>query len=176
MNLKAIWEGILNLKTVVKEVPSEKVLVAATDYAAEDVLSESVSTGIAYMFEGMAKKRGGSGTIERAQVFCSTTGLTPRITLYLFTHVPSTNLNDNVANAAPSIADWPIFQGQIDFPALEDLGGGSTALVTESTVGNLALPYKCVSARLYGIAVLRDAVTGEGAGMVLGFKLLVRQD
>lgn len=176
MSLKDILDVVMGLKTIVGVVIDSKLLAATTNYAAEDAMSESATAGTAYHFRDMARRKDGSGVIEKAQVFCSTTALTPRVTLYLFSKLPTTNLYDNVANAAPSASDHPSFEGQIDFPALEDLGGGSASIVTPSTVGNLPLPYKCEDGNLYGIAVTRDAITGEAAGMTLQFKLQIRQD
>ena len=171
-----VLEDIRAAITRVATVSVSKILPAADNYAAEDVMSESASAGTAYHFEGMADEDGGSGVIEKAIVWCSTTALTPRVTLYLFTHSPGTNKNDNVANTAPATADLNNFEGQIDFPAWEDLGGGSASIVTTSTSGNLPLPYKCAGTDLYGVAVTRDAITGEAAGMTLAIKLLTRKD
>lgn len=172
--LKDILNAILRQDVVLMEVESPKILAAADNYAAEDVLSESAAVGTPYTFRGLSGGSSGYGYIEKATVFCSTTALTPRITLYLFSKVPTTNLVDNVGNAAPGVADAPTFQGQIDFPALEDLGGGSTAVVSPSTYGNLPLLVKLENGALYGIAVTRDAITGEAAGMSLNFKMVIR--
>lgn len=173
-SLEEVLDALRDLKTSSKVVRASQVLAAAGDYGAEDVLSGSTTAGVAFFFAGMSKKDGGSGEIDRATVFCSTTALTPRITLFLFNQLPTSNLNDNAANTGPSVADHPNFKGQIDFPALEDLGGGSTAVISSSTVGGLPLVYECVTRALYGIAVTRDAITGEAAGMVLSFELQTR--
>lgn len=177
MNLKEIYNALVRLKTIDVVSIDSKLLAAATDYTAEDVMSESATTGTVFSFKDMARKNGGSGVINKAVAFCSKTGLTPRITLYLYNRVPtSINLYDNLANAGPSRTDWPIFVGQIDFLAMEDLGGGSTSVVTTGTYGNLPLPYKCIDRGLYGIAVTRDGITGEEANMLLGFQLQTKQD
>ena len=170
-------QKLLGLITVTAEVSDTKTLAASTDYAAEDVLSNDASSGTYFIFDNMAKKNGGSGKIEKAEVMLSVTALTPRITLYLFNRPPTSNLNDNAANAAPAVGDWVGYQGELNFPALKDLGGVSSTTITANTIGGLELPYKCGDTkRLYGIAVLEDAVTGESAGMLLGFKLQIRQD
>jgi len=176
MSLEDILRAITGLKTYPVTVVDSKKLAAAGDYAAEDVLSEHVSAGTVYKFGNMARKDGGTGTITKAIAFLSTTALTPRITLFLFSKEPTTNLNDNVGNAAPSTNDHLDCEGWIDFMALEDLGGNSAALVTPSTIGNLPLDYKCIGKALYGIAVTRDAVTGEAVAMSLDFRLFTRQD
>ena len=139
-----------------------KILVAAENYAAEDVLSESVSAGTAWIFVGC----GGSGYITKALLNLKTTNLTPRLTLYLFNKLPTSNLNDNVANTAPINADKDNYIGRIDFPAMEDLGGISSSVATPSTYGNIPLAFRTNSPSdtLWGILVTRDAITGEVAG------------
>lgn len=147
---------------MIKEVSVTKALAAAGNYAAEDVLSESATAGTAWIFRGT----GGSGYITKAQAICETTGLTPRLILYLFNVLPTSNLYDNVANTALLHADLAKYIGKIDFPALEDLGGDSEALASPSTYGNLPIAFctKDVAQTLYGILVTRDAITGESAG------------
>lgn len=174
--LRELLKAILSLKTTVRTVYDSKELAAAGDYAAEDVLSEATSGGTAFRFQGMARKKGKSGVIEKAQIYCSVTGLTPRVTVYLFNEDPTSNKNDNAGNAAPNDADHIIWEGQLDYNALEDLGGGSSDVLTPNTAGKLPLPYRCSPnhTTIYGIAVLRDAVTGESAGMTLAIKLQVR--
>ena len=138
-----------------------KSLAAAGDYAAGDVLSEHATSGTAWTFSGVVKQNGCSGEITKAQAICETTGLTPRLTLYLFMATPTSQVNDNVANTALLHADLAKYIGKIDFPAMEDLGGDSEAIVTPSTYGNLPLTFTCASAddALYGILVTRDAFT-----------------
>jgi hypothetical protein len=145
-----------------KTIEVTKAVAAVGNYAAEDVLSESATTGTAWIFYGC----GGSGYIVNAQVLCETTAQTPRLTLYLFSALPTTNLYDNVANTAPSHTDIANYLGKIDFPAMEDLGGDSEAVATPSTYGNLPLAFKTTgqAEALYGILVTRDAITGESAG------------
>ncbi|MCK9597421.1 MAG: hypothetical protein M0R06_00195 [Sphaerochaeta sp.] len=166
---QAIWQGVI-------EVADEKRLAAAENYAAEDVLSESISTGTPFVFRNVVDEAGGSGEIVKAQLFIAITALTPRITLYLSSTLPTCNMNDNAANTGPRVNEWPGWQGQIDFLACEDLGGGSTSVVTPGTYGNLALPFKCAGKDLYGWVVTRDAITDEIAGMLMGIKLQIRKD
>lgn len=139
-----------------------KEVAAADNYAAEDVLSEDVSAGTAWTFPDVVAK-GGRGYITNARVICQTTNLTPRLTLYLFKAAPTSALNDNVANTTLLHADLANYQGKIDFPALEDLGGDSEAVISTSTVGNLPLAFQCAenSGALHGVLVTRDAITGE---------------
>lgn len=161
-------------------VSTTKALAAAGNYAAEDVLSEDADNGegTAWTFNDCATNKGGSGYIVGAIASLETTALTQRITLYLFNATPTSELDDNAANTAVLNADIGKYVGRIDFPALEDLGGNSEAVVTPSTSGNLPLKFVCASTdnNLYGIAVTRDAITGENATDDLTIILLIEQD
>lgn len=145
---------------VLKTVTAFKVLVGGV-CSAEDVLSESTTGGTPWTFPGMARKNGGTGYIVKAFALLQTTALTPRLTIFLFRENPTSALNDNVANTAVILADRYIFVGQIDLPAMEDLGGMSGTIATPSTGGNLPLAFECsaISNDLKGIVVARDAVT-----------------
>jgi hypothetical protein len=140
-----------------------KALESAGAYAAEDVLSESDTpdAGTAWTFAAVAKVNGGTGYIVKAQAICETTDVTPRLTLYLFNATPTSELDDNAANTALLHADLANYVGKIDFPAMEDLGGDSEAVVSPSTYGNLPLAFQCASDAddLIGILVTRDAFT-----------------
>ena len=157
-----------------------KALVAAANYDANDVMSENASSGTAWTFSGVVSGNGGSGTIVKAIALLETTNLTPGLTLFLFTALPTSVLNDNVANTAVLHADEANFVGRITFPALSDLGtGDSEAIVTPSlTSGNIPLTFNCATgdSALYGVVVTRDAITGETAGDELIIKLTVERD
>ena len=172
MSLEDIERAVKRLEKVAVEVIDTQNLAAAGDYAAEDVLSGNATAGTPYRFKDVGK----SGVIEKAIAFCSVTALAPRLTLYLFNRLPTGVLNDNVANTNPTVTDHPAYEGKIDFLAMEDLGGGSESVVSMGTYGNLPLPYYSPDGVLYGVAVTRDAITGEAVGMVLSFKLQVRRD
>lgn len=165
-------------KTV--EVSVTKALAAAGDYAADDVLSESASAGTPWNFANVMDARGGSGKIVKAVALLETTALTPGLTLFLFHTVPTSVLNDNVANTAVLHADEANFVGRITFPAMADLGtGDSEAVVTPSLdTGNLPLSFVCATADvdLYGVVVTRDAITGETATDDLIIKLTIERD
>lgn len=160
------------------EVEATKALAAAGDYAAEDVLSESATVGVPYVFQHIARKSGGAFKITKAIALLTTTALAPRVTLFLFTYRPTSALNDNVANTAVLTGDRAHYLGRIEFPAMSDLGGNSEAIATLDTGSNLPLEGRCgpTDDSVYGIAVTEDAITGEAAGMQLMFKLFVRQD
>ncbi len=154
-----------------------KALAAAGDYGAEDVMSESASAGTAWTFSNVSNVKGGTGYITKAQAICETTGLTPRLTLYLFSATPTCALNDNVANTSVLHADVDNCIGKIDFNSLEDLGGDSESIATPGTYGNIPLAIECAtdSTAIYGVLVTRDAITGEVATMdmtvILTFEL-----
>jgi len=154
-----------------------KPLAAAGNYAAEDVLCENATTGQPWLFTNMALKPGGWGRIIQAQVFWETTALTPKLTIYLYNKLPTCELRDNVLSTGPLAADLPFYRGRLDFPAMEDLGGMSTSIITPSTYGNTPLDYKCdnTSTLLYGVAVLRDAVTDEAAGAKMHIRLVTER-
>jgi hypothetical protein len=141
-------------------------LAAAGNYTAEDVMSNSASAGRPWRFDRL----GDAGYITKAIALCTTTGLTPRLTLFLFAERPGCVLNDNVANTCIIAGNRGSYIGKIDFPAMEDLGTGiSDTIATPNTVGNLPLAFytRRPLATLWGVLVTRDAITGEAAGMEL---------
>ena len=171
-------EGVVTVGFVLKTVTVAKALAAAGDYAAEDVMSDGATTGSAWQFANMGRVDGGSGYITKASVVWATTALAPRITLLVFNAAPTSVVNDNVASTAVLPADKPPkYQGPIDLMALSDLGGGSEATVSPSTVGNLPLAFQCAadSRDLFILAVTRDAVTGEVDEAVMTITLTVEQ-
>ena len=159
------------------KVSVTKAIAAAGNYAAEDVICEDATTGTVWTFDKIVYANGRAGYIVKAHALWETTGLTPRLTLYLFNAAPTTELDDNKANAAPAYADLAQYVGKIDFLALEDLGGMSEAVATPSTYGNLPLGFECATAddALYGILVTRDAITGEVATNSLTIRLEAEQ-
>lgn len=169
----------ISTQGVLKQVPVEKAIAAAGDYAAEDVISESAAAGTVWTFSGIARANGAYGYIVKAVATWQTTALTPRLVLYLFTVQPSigAQLNDNLANNSPLFSDRNAYVGPISFPAMEDLGGMSEAIATPSTTGNLPLAFKCDpnSDDLLGILVTRDAITAEVATNRLLITLIAEQ-
>lgn len=172
--------GGITVTTPSAYVQAQKKLAAAGDYAAEDVLSENATdtAGTAFEFKRVARSKGGAFSVTQAVALCSTTNLTPRLTLYLFSKTPSSELDDNAANSAVAALDVDFYLGRIEFPAMSDLGGQSEAIAMMDTGSNLPLDGVCSPGldSIYGIAVTEDAITGEVAGMTLTFKLFVRQD
>ncbi len=159
------------------KVSVTKVLIGGA-YSAEDVLSEATTNGLgtAWIFTSLVADNGSSGYIVRAQVISETTNVTPRLTMFLFNALPTSELDDNAANTALLHADLANYVGRIDFPALEDIGGDSMALCTPSTYGNLPLAFTCgtASTTLWGVLVTRDIFT-QGAGDDMTVILQVEQ-
>lgn len=157
-----------------------KALAAAGNYTAADVLSDDADAGTAWIFAGMVRGNGGTGSIVKAVALLETTALTPGLTLFLYSATPSSELDDNKANTAVIHADEANYVGRITFPAMADLGtGDSEAMVTPSlTTGNLPLAFNCAAGAtsLFGIVVTRDGITGETAGDELIVKLTVERD
>lgn len=152
----------MNWRPYVKTIPSEKVCEAEGAYSVADVISETDTggAGTPWLFPGVVKFNGANGYIVSARVMSETTALTARLTLYLFTVAPTSELDDNATNTAVLWANRANYITKIDFPALEELGTGSSeAVSTPSTVGNLAKAFTCDSNdnALYGILVTRDA-------------------
>ena len=150
---------------------------ATTDYAAEDVLSDSATVGTYLTFEDVVAEEGGSGTITSAIVICQTTNVTHRPTLYLYKAAPTSNLNDNAANAAPAWADREGYIGKILFPALSDKGGATETEVVPGE-GEVPKPFTCGNGLrdIYGILITEDAITSEVATHSYFISLLVDQN
>ncbi len=162
---------------LLKTVKDTKILVGGACVAG-DVLSNSVDAGTCWVFRNIARNNQGSGYITRALALLQTTALTPRLTLFLFNAVPTSMLNDNVANTAPNPADEEKYIGWVDFPAMSSVGTGmSEAMATPSTPGNLPIPFICNSGdtNLYGIVATNDAVTPTALDK-LTIKLTVQQE
>ena len=154
----------------------KKALVAAGDYAAEDVMSESASVGLPWMFKNIFEDSGGSCFIVKATFTCETTGISFRPTLYLYNARPTSVLNDNVANTAVSVGDKGIYIGKIDFPSTEDLGGMSDSLATPGSCQSLPFEISLQNTSdLFGILVTRDIIANEAAGMIVEIKLWVKR-
>ncbi len=161
------------------EVSVTKALAAAGDYAAEDVLSESASAGTVWLFSAVVPSNGDRGKIVKAVALSETTALTPKLTLYLFNATPTGAVfNDNVANTSVLNANISQYVGQVDFPAMSDLGGDSESVVTPSlTTGNLPLAFEAASGAndLIGILVTQDAISGEVATDDMTIKLTIEK-
>lgn len=157
------------------EVSVTKAIAAAGNYIADDVLSENVSSGTVWTFTDVVPVNNDKGYIVKAHALWETLGLTPSLTLFLFTAAPTSELNDNLPNTAPLHADIANYIGRIDFPAMSGAGGDSESVAVPSTSGNTPLAFQCASASrdLIGIVVTNDAITGEVATNDLIIRLTV---
>tara|TARA_Y100000310_G_scaffold23392_1_gene22380 strand:- start:11042 stop:11662 length:621 start_codon:yes stop_codon:yes gene_type:complete len=167
----ALTEGAVKIgivSGVAKTISVTKVIEAKGNYAAEDVLSSDTATGDAlpWTFSGIFRADNTGGYITTAVIKSETTDLAFRPTMYLYNVTPTGKMADNEANQNPLYADEAKFVGQVDWPALSNLGGMSVSVATASTVGNLPLWVDSASNAddLFGILVTRDAETGETAG------------
>jgi hypothetical protein len=147
-----------------KKVSRTKALEAVSSYSIEDVLSETDTNGAgtAWTFSNIARTNGASGFIVDARVISENTGITPKLTLFLFNALPTSELDDNAANTALLHADLANYIGRIDFAAMTDFGGDAEArAVTESTYGVMRVPFTCAAGNddIYGILITQDAFT-----------------
>jgi hypothetical protein len=152
-------------------------LANATAYAAGDVISEHASTGTAWAFSDITQGNGLGGWITKAWIQ-TTTAFTAELTLLLFAITPTSELDDNLANTGPIVADTEEFIGAISFPALRDLGTGqSYTVATPNTSGGLPLRFNCEDGdnAIYGILVAEGAFT-PGSAQVITIELTVDQE
>jgi len=162
--MEAIQED--DFRQAVKVVQVVKALEAVGAYTATDVLSESDTNtfGTSWEFEDIVRGDGDSGYIIAALVASQSESIVPRLTMFLFNKQPTSELDDNAFNTAPSETDVSrgIYVGRIDFPAMSSVGTtDSNAIATPSTSGNIPLPFKCAvgSRSLHGILATKDAFT-----------------
>jgi hypothetical protein len=135
-----------------------------TAYAAGDVISESTSTGTAWVFSNAAKVKGGSGTIIRAALLDDDTAHTWSGVLLLFRVTPTGNLDDNGANTEPLSGTDDDFIGALAFDTLVDQGTGYSYATATPGNSKLPLPFVCANgdATIYGV-LTTDAFTPTSA-------------
>ncbi len=167
--------GALQASRSLKTVAVEKVLAAAAIYHANDVISESASAGTVWTFAAIARTDGGKRYITKVVVESETTGLTPRLVVFLYKAAPTCALNDHAANTAPVYANVANLVGIVPLSAMTSIAtGGSYAVASPSTYGNLPLEFECAAAAddLIAVVVTLDAFT-QGAGKKLTIALSV---
>lgn len=145
---------------------STPAVAAASDYADNDIVSNSASNGagVAWVFADMARVEAGKGRVVSALLSCSVAAVVASFRLHVFNANPSASELDDNAAFSVHANDQDKYLFWIDFPAL---AGG------RSFVGDLNIPYTCAasSTSLYGILQITDAETGEVASMVVTIKL-----
>lgn len=152
---------------------SPGVLAAAGDYTALDVLNQSASAGLSWLLTGVARASGFGGHIRKVKLTTSVAALVPRMRMHLYTSVPGTLQNDNLAflNAA---ADRAAYIGYIDLPALQTSGSSEIAWAIADA---LDVAYQCVgSANLSFVLQTLDTFTNESVGMTFDIEVTVDPD
>ena len=160
-----------------KTVTSSRVILAAGNYGVNDILADN--EGSHWEFSNAVKRPGKSGKITKAQITVETTAQAHRLTLYLFSEAPTSELTDNLVNTGPADADRGFYLGKIDFPALESLGAGNsdTLAVESSPTSGIPFEFKCANSSriLYALLVTRDAFTNETTGDEYKITLTIEQ-
>lgn len=146
------------------EIVAKKIILASGAYTALDVVSEATTIALGakpWLFEGMARKRGGAGIIHDVQILAETTNIASQFSLFLHKGLPTCELGDAVPNTAFIAADVNIAVHRIHLPAADDVGTGmSETFAGPSTVGNLPKLFVCAgdSRDLQGVLAIRNAV------------------
>lgn len=156
------------------EVKLTRILAAAGDYSAGDILSDAVAdgTGTAITFtfpEGVALSE--ELIVTHATLTASVDALVPRVDLDLFDANPSSSELDDNAAASVAAADREEFIGTINFPALADRGAIAVAETT------CYIPFRLADGTraIRGIARTVDAFTNESASMTITIRLFVER-
>ncbi len=184
-NLVSVEQAIKDLEAGLSirlvKVTAQLTLAAAGNYEANDVLSNSTSVGVPFVFKDVAKVAGGGGYIVRAKLTLSKAGgitaITPQCTLQLYTKTPTCNLNDAAINTGVLAADVPFHIGDIEFPALANIGGSPSSERVPSTWGKLPKAFVC-NAKLksiYGVLVILAAETSETSATIATIDLYIEQ-
>lgn len=153
-NLEDIEEAIKKLRVGThKEVSiAYKIILANGAHAAGDVIAEAASGSTPWLFDFK-----GVGYITKAVLVAAANALTARIVAFLYSNLPTCELDDADASLQPVPADVLSFLGTIVFPALTSIGSGASYTVaTPSTYGNLPLVFN--SQKIYAVLVTLDAV------------------
>jgi len=173
----AIKSQSLHRKTI--EVSVEKTRPAnTTAYTDEDVFSESAGSGTAWTFDAVVPEAGAGGKIVKAMVACDDTNIVPVMTMYLTNVTPTGVLNDNSGNTNPVYAtEVDNYQGKLDWPAMEDLGGMSEAVLSSADT-KLPLHFTTVAGddALYGVLVVRSAAHTPTSGAKMTVTLTIEPD
>lgn len=156
-------------------VTKTKIVAAAENYAAKDVISESATLGTAWVFDNVVRKNGDSGYIVGGWVFCETAAQAQRLSLDLYNKPPTCQTQDNVGYTGVLLADIDKYTGcRLDFPGFEDVGGTSQAVIVPGSP-SMPMPFICApdSKSLHGMLFTRDAFTNEAATKVYSITLII---
>ena len=151
------------------------IIAAAGDYAANDILSNSTTAALAmpWVFNGVARRKGGSGYITRMIGTCTATSAVARLRLWLFSQTPMASTRTDNAAFALALVDKVRLVGFIDLPAMSS----ATNFVYAQNI-DVKLQFNCQPAEdtLYGILQTLDAETNEAASMAVTLELGILQD
>ena len=174
--------AIIKSQSVIRktiEVSVEKTRPSnTTAYSDEDVFSESAGSGTAWTFDAVVPDGGAGGQIVKAMVACDDTNIVPVMTMYLTNVTPTGVLNDNVGNTNPVYAtESDNYQGRLDWPAMQDLGGMSESVLTSA---DTKLPVHFTTAAgddaLYGVLVVRSAAHTPTSAAKIRVTLTIEPD
>ena len=174
--------AIIKSQSVIRktiEVSVEKTRPSnTTAYSDEDVFSESAGSGTAWTFDAVVPDGGAGGQIVKAMVACDDTNIVPVMTMYLTNVTPTGVLNDNVGNTNPVYAtESANYQGRLDWPAMQDLGGMSESVLTSA---DTKLPLHFTTAAgddaLYGVLVVRSAAHTPTSAAKIRVTLTIEPD
>ena len=174
--------AIIKSQSVIRktiEVSVEKTRPSnTTAYSDEDVFSESAGSGTAWTFDAVVPDGGAGGQIVKAMVACDDTNIVPVRTMYLTNVTPTGVLNDNVGNTNPVYAtESDNYQGRLDWPAMQDLGGMSESVLTSA---DTKLPLHFTTAAgddaLYGVLVVRSAAHTPTSAAKIRVTLTIEPD
>ena len=149
-----------------------------TAYTNEDVFSENASSGTAWTFDAVVPDPGAGGRIVKAMVACDDTAIVPVLSMYLTNVTPLGVLNDNLGNTNPVYAtEVDNYQGRLDWPAMQDLGGMSEAVLSSADT-KLPLHFTTASGddALYGVLVIRSAAHTPSSGAKITVTLTIEPD
>jgi|TARA_Y100000310_G_scaffold220623_1_gene222180 hypothetical protein len=160
----------LRVVGTIKEISAEIVVDGGIGaYLAKDVVGneDCCSASATYTtFPAVVRANAGYGRILGARLFNETENQAVQYDLHLFNAAPTGELRDNWPNTNPIKGDKTKYIGKIAFPSTEANGAtvASTSIATTSTMGNLPIPFKCVTVDdIYAVLVTNTAYTQTAA-------------
>jgi hypothetical protein len=167
------YETAAKLLSPISSVQAAFAAAAVGNYAQNDVVFSSATVGAPIQFVNALRKTGGVGKLVGASLACgATSGLVvATFSLHLFSSAPTTSeMRDNVAFSLAA-ADNVQYLGQIDFPALVDVGAFSFKVSSVTPAAPLLVHSD--TRDLYGILQITLAETNESAGMAMTITLYI---
>ena len=168
-------EALLNqLVAPTRYVGSVSLIAAAAgDYAAGDVMSNSVTDtlGLPLYIAGLARTKGGVVNIQAIRAVCSEDAVLVTLRLHFFTLLPTpaeVEMDDNIAFTVKTVAGGLKWVGSLLLSPFVDRG---TAVSTSDTVYSPIEPMHCDvnDTGLWFLPVLETAEANETANMDIRF-------